>query len=121
MKKVALLGALLAAMAMPFSVNAHQPQETEQTQIKEKAKGLWIDVRSAEEFAQGHLSGAINITHTEIAEKIAQVSPNKDEPIHLYCRSGRRAEAALNELKKLGYSNVTNHGGYDDLVKQGLK
>lgn len=94
-----------------------EPTSQQQT----KATGLWIDVRSAEEFQQGHLSGAINLTHNEIAQKIAQISPNKNEPIHLYCRSGRRAEAALNELKKLGYSNVTNHGGYEDLIKQGFK
>ena len=42
-------------------------------------------------------------------------------PINLYCRSGRRAEAALTELKNAGYTNVTNHGGYEDLVKKGLK
>ncbi|HDL5969248.1 TPA: rhodanese-like domain-containing protein, partial [Mannheimia haemolytica] len=61
------------------------------------------------------------VTHTEIAQRIAEVAPDKNQPIHLYCRSGHRAEAALNELKKLGYSNVTNHGGYDDLIKAGLK
>lgn len=119
MKKLALFSALLAAIAMPFMVNANQAQTTEQTQTK--AKGIWIDVRSAEEFAQGHLFGAVNLSVSEIGDKIAQVSPNKDEPIHLYCRSGRRAEEALNELKKLGYRNVTNHGGYGDLIKQGFK
>lgn len=56
-----------------------------------------------------------------LAIKLLRLARTKNEPIHLYCRSGRRAEAALNELKKLGYSNVTNHGGYEDLIKQGLK
>lgn len=79
------------------------------------------DVRSAEEYNAGHLMNAINIVHTDIKNQIANVAPNKDEPIHLYCRSGRRAEIALQGLKELGYTNVTNHGGYDDLVKQGLK
>lgn len=117
MKKLAWILAFAAAMPMMASAEQTKPQQV-QTQ---KAAGVWIDVRSAEEFNQGHLSGAINLTHTDIAQRIAEVAPDKNQPINLYCRSGRRAEAALNELKKLGYRNVTNHGGYDDLVKAGLK
>lgn len=117
MKKLAWI--LGFATMMPMMVNAEQAS-VQQVQTQ-KAPGVWIDVRSAEEFQQGHLNGAINLTHTEIAQRIAEVAPDKDQPINLYCRSGRRAEVALNELKKLGYSNVTNHGGYDDLIKAGLK
>ena len=76
---------------------------------------------SAEEFNSGHLQNAVNIPHDQIIEGIKAVSSDKNAPINLYCRSGRRAEVALNELKKAGYTNVTNHGGYDDLVKKGLK
>lgn len=121
MKKSPLFSALLLGLATYSPLFAAQSPTVESSQQHTKAAGLWIDVRSPEEFAQGHLSGAINLTHNEIADKIAQISPHKDEPIHLYCRSGRRAEATLNELKKLGYTNVTNKGGYDDLIKQGLK
>lgn len=113
------IGLLGLALAFPMNVNAEAPV-VQQVQ-KVKAEGIWIDVRSADEFQQGHLEGALNITHDQIAERILQVSPNKEQPIHLYCRSGRRAEAAMIELKKLGYSNVTNHGGYDDLIKTGFK
>lgn len=94
---------------------------SEVSQISEKAAGIWIDVRSEEEFKAGHLENAINIPHDQIATQITSVTTNKDEPIHLYCRSGRRAESALQVLKEMGYTNITNHGGYDDLVKQGLK
>lgn len=118
MKKVRLLGILLSASVLPFSMPVNA-QTAVQSQVQ-KAEGVWIDVRSAEEFAQGHLSGAFNITHKELAEKIAKISPNKDAPINLYCRSGSRAESALQALKKLGYRNVTNHGGYEELRKQGL-
>lgn len=65
-----------------------------------KSKGVWIDVRSAEEFKEGHLQGALNIPHDKIVERIKSVSPDKNAPVNLYCRSGRRAEAALTELKK---------------------
>lgn len=90
-------------------------------QSQNKAEGIWIDVRSADEYNQGHLTGAVNTTHQEIGAKITSIAPNKDQSIHLYCRSGNRANVALQELKKLGYTSVTNHGGYDDLVKQGFK
>lgn len=117
MKK--LVWILTLAMTLPLNVNAEQVVKQQVQTIK--AEGIWIDVRSAEEFQQGHLEGAINIEHTEIANKISQIAPDKNQPINLYCRSGRRAEVALNELKKLGYSNITNHGGYEDLIKSGLK
>lgn len=86
-----------------------------------KPAGVWIDVRSAEEYGAGHLSDALHMPHGEIADKIAAAVPDKNTPIHLYCRSGHRAEVALQELKKLGYTNLTNHGGYEDLLKKGLK
>ena len=86
-----------------------------------RAQGVWIDVRSAEEFNEGHLQGAVNVPHDQIASQIARISPDKTAPVNLYCRSGRRAEAALQELKKMGYTNVTNHGGYQDLLNKGVK
>ncbi|WFF39107.1 rhodanese-like domain-containing protein [Moraxella nasibovis] len=99
-----------------------QSTQTQAPQTSDtKAKGVWIDVRSSDEYKAGHLTGAVNIVHTDIANQIASVAPNKDAPIHLYCRSGSRANVALQTLKEMGYTNVTNHGGYEDLVKQGLK
>ncbi len=77
-----------------------------------------IDVRSAAEFKAGHLKNAINIPHTEIGEKIAKHVTQKDEKIVLYCRKGGRAEKALKALKKLGYTKVTNAGGYEDIKKK---
>ena len=86
-----------------------------------RAKGVWIDVRTPEEFNAGHLQGAVNVPHDQIASQIARISPDKKAPVNLYCRSGRRAEAALQELKKMGYTNVTNHGGYQDLINKGIQ
>lgn len=78
---------------------------------------LWIDVRSAEEYASGHIEQAINIPHTEIADKIATLQANKDKTIYVYCRSGRRSGLAKESLEKLGYSNVINLGGLEDAKK----
>ena len=122
MKK--LLTTILSATAIlfPLTTSANTTDKVEQSAVQpEKAKGIWIDVRSAEEFNSGHLQNSVNIPHDQIIEGIKSVSSDKNAPINLYCRSGRRAEVALNELKKAGYTNVTNHGGYDDLVKKGLK
>ncbi|TPH08817.1 MULTISPECIES: rhodanese-like domain-containing protein [Haemophilus] len=122
MKK--LLTTILSATAIlfPLTTSANTTHKVEQSAVQpEKAKGIWIDVRSAEEFNSGHLQNAVNIPHDQIIEGIKAVSSDKNAPINLYCRSGRRAEVALNELKKAGYTNVTNHGGYDDLIKKGLK
>ena len=67
-----------------------------------KAKGIWIDVRTPEEFKEGHLKDAVNIPVDQIGARIGSVSPDKSAPVNLYCRSGRRSEAALQELKKNG-------------------
>lgn len=122
MKKLFTAVLSAAAIAVPFFVSANTAPQTEQSAVQpEKAKGVWIDVRSAEEFNAGHLQDAVNIPHDQILARIQAVSPDKNAPVNLYCRSGRRAETALNELKNAGYTNVTNHGGYEDLVKKGLK
>ena len=122
MKKLFIAVLSAAAIAVPFFASANTAPQTEQSAVQpEKAKGVWIDVRSAEEFNAGHLQDAVNIPHDQILARIQAVSPDKNAPVNLYCRSGRRAEAALNELKNAGYTNVTNHGGYEDLVKKDLK
>lgn len=83
--------------------------------------GIWIDVRTKAEFNTGHLEGALNITTEDLAEQIQQVAPDKNTEIHLYCRSGRRAEDARRVLLNMGYTNVTNQGGYQDLLKKGFR
>ena len=77
-------------------------------------KAVLLDVRSADEYASGHLRDACNIPHDRIAEEIAAVAPDKTVQIILYCRSGRRAATALNALHGLGYENVSNFGGLED-------
>jgi phage shock protein E len=74
-----------------------------------------IDVRSAEEFAAGAITGAQQVGHEEIADRISAIAPAKDTPIVLYCRSGRRASVAEESLRAMGYSNLINAGGYDEL------
>lgn len=82
------------------------------------AQAVWIDVRTPQEYAGGHLDAASNIPHTEIAQRIAEVTTDKNAEINLYCRSGRRSGMATDILKNMGYTNVHNRGGYEQLVSQ---
>lgn len=79
---------------------------------------VWLDVRTAEEFAAGHVEGAVNIPHTEVAARIGELQLPKDTDIALYCGSGRRAGIAIETLQQLGYTQLTNHGGYEALKTQ---
>lgn len=73
-----------------------------------------LDVRSPEEYASGHLQGALNIPHDQIEAEIASVVPDRKTQVILYCRSGRRADTALKAMRAMGYENVTNFGGLED-------
>jgi rhodanese-related sulfurtransferase len=73
-----------------------------------------IDARTDEEFAQGHIEGAILIPEYEIATRAQNELPDKDGLILVYCRSGRRSKIASEELVKLGYTNVKEFGGIID-------
>ena len=86
----------------------------------EPTETVWLDVRSAEEFAAGHLPGAINIPHTEVVPGVAVLKLDKNRNIALYCGSGRRAGIAIEALQQQGYSNLTNQGGYESLKQQQL-
>ncbi|MCL2310102.1 MAG: rhodanese-like domain-containing protein [Proteobacteria bacterium] len=74
-----------------------------------------IDVRTPQEFAEGHLVGAVNIDYREITAKIDSVTSDKNARIELYCRSGNRSGIALGMLKDAGYRNAVNLGGFETL------
>ena len=73
-----------------------------------------LDVRTQEEYDQGHIPGAIVISHEEIAEKAEEVLTGKDQLILVYCRSGRRSKIAAEALVGLGYTNIKEFGGIID-------
>ena len=78
----------------------------------EKNKGVLIDVRSPEEFAEGHIEGAINIPVETIKDgQNLQEVPDLNKPLLLYCRTGRRATVAGHYLVNAGYKHVVNFGG----------
>ena len=87
----------------------------EAKQIMDSEKGyIILDVRTQEEYDQGHIPGATQISHEEIAEKAEEVLPDKNQLILVYCRSGRRSKIAAEALVELGYTNIKEFGGIID-------
>lgn len=81
------------------------------------AKNVVIDVRTPQEYAGGHIAGAINIDHAIIGQEISKANVAKDDTVILYCRSGNRSGIALETLKKMGYFKVENYGSIDQARK----
>lgn len=90
-------------------------QTKAQKMMDEADDYIILDVRTAEEFADGHIPDAVNIPNESIGEEdnISQL-PNKDQLIFVYCRSGRRSKEASKKLAALGYTNVYEFGGIID-------
>ena len=87
----------------------------EAKQIMDSEEGyIILDVRTQEEYDQGHIPGAIVISHEEIAEKAEDVLTDKEQLILVYCRSGRRSKIAAEALVELGYTNIKEFGGIID-------
>jgi len=84
---------------------------------QDAVKSYWIDVRTVKEFQRGHLDGAANIPHTEIRQRITEITNDKQAKVHLYCVTGVRAQIAKNVLQGLGYENVINEGGLKDITE----
>jgi len=114
-----LAGAGLAGCAHPeaphAAVAARSPEElraaAKAAHEAKAAGGKIVDVRSAEEFAAGHIDGAIHVPVAEIEARAATGALGaKGDPIVVYCGSGRRAAQAAETLRGAGFSNVVNLG-----------
>ena len=87
----------------------------EAKQIMDSEEGyIILDVRTQEEYDQGHIPGATQISHEEIAKKAKEVLTDKEQLILVYCRSGRRSKIAAEALVELGYTNIKEFGGIID-------
>ena len=75
---------------------------------------LILDVRTPEEFASGHIPGAVNLPNEDIGTEEIPSLPDKDKLILVYCRSGNRSKQAAQKLVNLGYTNIVEFGGIMD-------
>ena len=118
-KTIPLLLALfiLSGCAAPAAASASYRQVSmgEAVDIMEKESGyIILDVRTAEEFAERHIPGALNIPNESIGTEEISALPDKGQLILVYCRSGNRSKQASQKLAELGYTNVLEFGGIND-------
>jgi len=73
-----------------------------------------LDVRTQEEFDDGHIKNAVLLPDYEIKEKAANILPDKNKIILIYCRTGRRSANAAKELIDMGYTDIYDFGGIVD-------
>jgi rhodanese-related sulfurtransferase len=82
--------------------------------MKNESDYVILDVRRPDEYAAGHIPGAINVANETIGTAEIPELPDKDQLIFVYCRSGRRSKEAAEKLVKLGYTNIVEFGGILD-------
>lgn len=110
---LALTGCAASAPTTVPEANTYRQITMQQAvEMMEKEENyIILDVRTHEEFAAGHIPGAIVIPNETIGtEEITQL-PDKDQLIMVYCRSGNRSKQASDKLVKLGYTNIVEFGG----------
>ena len=107
---------LLAGCSAPAQEAAYrQIGMTEAMDLMEKESGyILLDVRTAQEFSEKHIPGAINIPNEAIGSEELPELPDKEQLILVYCRSGNRSKQASQKLAALGYTNIVEFGGIND-------
>lgn len=124
-KSFIIAGAIIVVLVSAFLANTLSEGEDEMTYISitmEEAKEIFetggdyiiLDVRRSDEFAQGHIPGAINIANEDIIDREPSELPDKEQTIYVYCRSGRRSKEASVKLAAMGYSHIVECGGILD-------
>ncbi|WP_312426164.1 rhodanese-like domain-containing protein [Lacrimispora sp.] len=78
-------------------------------QANNTSNAVLLDVRTAQEYANGHVPGSVNMP----LERLESIKLNKNNPVFVYCRSGARSRQACRYLRTYGYS-VTDIGGIAD-------
>ena len=119
MKRImVLLSTLLLAgcAAVPQRANSYRQIRMEQAvrMMERETDYVILDVRTPEEYAAGHIPGAINVPNESIGTEEIPTLPVKDRLILVYCRSGRRSKEAAQKLVSLGYTNIVEFGGILD-------
>jgi rhodanese-related sulfurtransferase len=116
MKNIAICLGLLLAWCGAAQGQQHAPVDKDARQtsaedlqkaLGKDAKILVIDVRSAQEFATGHIPGAVNIPIDDLAKKLEEMKVTKDTTLVTMCEHGGRSSRAALELRKLGYKTAS--------------
>jgi phage shock protein E len=108
---VVLMGLCFAAAVFGADVPDIKPDALLERAAAKDPSLVILDVRTADEFAQGHVPGAINIPHDQLASRVAELKDSKRKDIVLYCRSGRRAGLAAETLQANGFEKLLHLEG----------
>ena len=110
------LPVLFLMSALAFVAEAAGPASIEPKALNDRI--AWadrslvvLDVRTQAEYAEGHIPGAINIPHTELAARVAELAGARDSDIVVYCKAGPRATEAIGVLGKQGFKRLYHLNG----------
>lgn len=110
MKRIVLL--ILCVLLLGGCASTTKTNELDK--IIEENNYILVDVRTKEEYDEGHLKDAINIPYDEIN---VDTELDKDKYILVYCKSGKRAQTAEAYLRRVGYDKVYNLGGFEQITQ----
>lgn len=125
MKKIFICLGMTAALSGFFSCTAqnggfHSLEVKEFAAVLANGRTLLVDVRTAEEYQEGHIAGALNIdVKRDDFDSVARRALPEGRMVALYCRSGVRSKAAAGKLKEAGYDVVDLSGGYNAWTSAG--
>jgi rhodanese-related sulfurtransferase len=107
---IGLVGVLAAWCALADAPPVAQVSQQALLDMQaQKSPMVLLDVRTPEEFAAGHIAGAVNIPYDQVAAHLEEIP--KDKEVVLYCKSGRRAGVAAETLSANGYTRLGHLDG----------
>ena len=111
---------LLAGCAAQSEENTYRKVTAKEAaaMMEEETGYLILDVRTAAEYSDKHIPGAVNVPNETIGDQEIPELPDKEQLILVYCRSGNRSKQAAEKLVKLGYTNIVEFGGINDWTGQ---
>ena len=105
------LASFASCIALAADVAQIKPEALLVRSAKHDGSLIILDVRTPEEFAEGHVPGAVNIPHDQLADRIGELANAKDKDIVLYCRGGKRAALAAETLSSHGFEKLLHLEG----------
>jgi rhodanese-related sulfurtransferase len=128
MKKIMIAAAVLMILVLALTGCSNTKEEenmnvktqyikispAEAKEIMDNEETIVLDVRTKQEYDQGHIEGSVLLPVDEISAKAEEVLKDKEAKILVYCRSGNRSATAAKTLIEMGYENVLDFGGIID-------
>jgi phage shock protein E len=122
-RRTMFLAGLLATLAVALPSSAAGPEQPAEraptitqsellSKLERKEEDVIVlDVRTAAEFAAGHVPGARNVSHDELPARLDELAALRDKQVVLYCRSGRRTQIAEDTLRQAGFTKLLHLEG----------